>query len=58
MIAASGPWRSSGDWWTEDSYDKDEWDLEIRAELTNQHGVYRVYYDWTKKAWFVRGAFD
>ena len=32
MIAASGPWRSSGDWWTEDSYAKDEWDLEIQFD--------------------------
>jgi len=62
VIAASGPWRSSGDWWTEDSYDKDEWDLEIQSkskeERGKQRGVYRLYYDWTKKTWFVRGTFD
>jgi len=62
VIAASGPWRSSGDWWREDFYDKDEWDLEIQShaktERGKQQGVYRVCYDWTKKAWFVRGAFD
>jgi len=62
VIAASGPWRSSGDWWREDFYDKDEWDLEIQSnaktERRKQQGVYRVCYDWTKKAWFVRGAFD
>ncbi|MGA2076634.1 MAG: hypothetical protein ABSH52_24365 [Terriglobia bacterium] len=62
VISASGPWRSSGDWWRQDSYDKDEWDLEIRSnsnvERGRQHGVYRLCYDWTKKVWFVRGAFD
>jgi len=62
VISASGPWRSSGDWWREDSYDKDEWDLEIQSnskeERGKQHGVYRLCYDWTKKVWFVRGAFD
>jgi len=29
VVAASGPWRSSGDWWQEDGWHQDEWDLEI-----------------------------
>jgi protein ImuB len=29
VIAASGPWRSSGEWWQEDGWDYDEWDLAI-----------------------------
>jgi protein ImuB len=29
VIAASGPWRSSGEWWQEDGWDHDEWDLAI-----------------------------
>jgi hypothetical protein len=29
VIAASGPWRSTGDWWQEDAWHQDEWDLEI-----------------------------
>jgi len=35
VVAASGPWRTSGDWWREDRWgdgpwQHDEWDLEIR----------------------------
>jgi protein ImuB len=30
VITASGPWRTSGDWWREDAWQQDEWDLEIR----------------------------
>jgi protein ImuB len=30
VIAASGPWRTSGDWWREDTWQQDEWDLELR----------------------------
>jgi protein ImuB len=30
VVAASGPWRTSGDWWQEDRWQQDEWDLEIR----------------------------
>jgi protein ImuB len=29
VVAVSGPWRSSGDWWQEDAWHQDEWDLEI-----------------------------
>jgi protein ImuB len=29
VVASSGPWRSSGDWWQEDPWHQDEWDLEI-----------------------------
>jgi protein ImuB len=29
VVRASGPWRSSGDWWREDDWQNDEWDLEI-----------------------------
>jgi protein ImuB len=30
VVTASGPWRTSGDWWREDGWQQDEWDLEIR----------------------------
>ena len=32
VIAVSGPWRTSGDWWREDTWQHDEWDLELRFE--------------------------
>src|SRR6202163_695773 len=29
VVAASGPWRGSGNWWQEDAWNQEEWDLEI-----------------------------
>lgn len=29
VIAAAGPWRTSGDWWREEAWERDEWDVEI-----------------------------
>ncbi len=62
VVAASVPWRSSGDWWREDSYAKDEWDLEIQSNSKTKsgkpQGVYRVCYDCAKKGWYVWGTFD
>jgi len=33
VVAASGPWRSSGDWWREDGWGHDEWDIDVRFGL-------------------------
>ena len=71
VVAASGPWRSSGEWWQEDGWDQDEWDLAIDFGLSGaqralqkaasawlQNGVYHVYYDLPRRSWFVRGFYD
>jgi protein ImuB len=68
VLAASGPWRTSGDWWRENPWQQEEWDLEIdlhswmgRDSSANRHpdrGVYRFYYDTLRQRWFVRGIYD
>ena len=75
VIAASGPWRTSGDWWEERGWRQDEWDMEIRFNRSAAapsdssggkrasrrgvpDGIYRIYYDWTRHGWFVRGRYD
>jgi protein ImuB len=35
VLAASGPWRTSGDWWGKDRWQQDEWDLEIRFAFSS-----------------------
>ena len=35
VIAASGPWCSTGDWWQEDAWHQDEWDLEIEFSTSS-----------------------
>jgi protein ImuB len=34
VVAATGPWRTSGEWWREDAWEHDEWDIEVRFGLT------------------------
>jgi protein ImuB len=66
VVAASGPWRSSGDWWQEDAWNQDEWDVAIdfcafHEQMANpwpQYGLYRIYYDALCRDWFVRGLYD
>jgi protein ImuB len=61
VLAASGPWRTSGDWWTKNSWQQDEWDLEIHFAASTRgprHGLYRFAYDELRDIWLVRGVFD
>jgi protein ImuB len=70
IVAASGPWKTSGDWWREDTWQQDEWEVDIRFDssangrhermpnVRSQDGLYRIYYDWIRAAWFVRGRYD
>src|SRR3984957_5091459 len=69
ILATSGPWRTSGDWWREDTWQQDEWDVEIRFDSVSGHnerissprtqnGIYRIYYDSIRAAWFARGRYD
>jgi protein ImuB len=67
VLHASGPWRTSGDWW-EKPWQEDAWDLEIifpgeskpaqGSASGSTHGFYRFSYDGLREKWFVRGFFD
>jgi protein ImuB len=55
VIAAAGPWRSSGRWWAPDDtgWNRDEWDVELEAGI-----VYRLTRDRVTGQWAIEGAFD
>lgn len=68
VVAASGPWRTSGDWWQE-PWDQAEWDVEVQFSSTGYkkkflkepvrvRGLYLIYYDARQQGWFLRGAYD
>lgn len=61
VMAAAGPWKTSGEWWQENAWQQEEWDLEVTIRSgkgQREHGFYRVYYDAKCGAWFVRGMYD
>jgi protein ImuB len=69
VAAASGPWRTSGDWWQE-AWDQAEWDVEVHfsggapqktakpSQPANTRGLYLLYYDARQRGWFFRGTYD
>ena len=56
VVWCAGPWRSSGEWWTEQAWSREEWDVAVR----NEEGValYRVYRDEIGGKWWVEGSYD
>jgi protein ImuB len=53
IVQKAGPWRTSGDWWRPDSWDRDEYDLAL-----SDGALYRLYLDRAQKKWFVEGVYD
>jgi protein ImuB len=57
ITSASGPWNSSGDWWREDRWDREEWDVGIESRAKG-FGMYRIYRDVASGQWFAEGVYD
>ena len=52
IAVAAGPWRTSGDWWTNTAWNRDEWDVALANGV-----VYRIYRE-PDRGWFVEGSYD
>jgi len=48
----TGPWRTSGDWWTR-SWNRDEWDVGLSTGV-----AYRIFHDRDRGGWFVDAVAD
>jgi protein ImuB len=51
VIDLAGPWRTSGEWWTVDPWQRDEWDVAL-----SDGALYRLYC--SPGGWFVEGSYD
>jgi hypothetical protein len=56
VLAASGPWSSSGNWWNASAWTREEWDVVLKTPVGL--GLYRIYRDRLRQQWFVEGVFD
>ncbi|MDQ6665782.1 MAG: DNA polymerase Y family protein [Acidobacteriota bacterium] len=53
VIACAGPWRVSGDWWTSEPWNRDEWDVAL-----SDGALYRLHRDLQTNRWFAEGIYD
>ncbi len=67
VVQLGGPWRTTGDWWREDRWARDEWDVTVekRAEISPGKPtpsplqvIYRIYRELSSGSWFVEGMYD
>ncbi|HET6979457.1 MAG TPA: hypothetical protein VFI24_24200 [Pyrinomonadaceae bacterium] len=56
VVAVAGPWRTTGDWWRDDRWSRDEWDVAV--ERQGHQTLYRIYRDLATENWFVEGNYD
>jgi protein ImuB len=57
VVNLAGPWRTTGDWWREDRWARDEWDVSVESG-NKTSALYRIYRELNSKNWFVEGNYD
>jgi len=61
VMSVAGPWRTTGDWWREDRWARDEWDVAVESGNgidTRATALYRIYRELVSGSWFVEGSYD
>jgi len=53
VVHASGPWRTTGHWWSERRYALDHYDVQVE-----DGSVLRLAFDFVARAWQVDGLYD
>jgi len=53
----AGPWRVSGQWWSEANWCREEWDVRLlKADETER--VCRIAFDPRSRSWYLQGTYD
>jgi nucleotidyltransferase/DNA polymerase involved in DNA repair len=70
VLWTAGPWRSSGDWWTQQHssthisnediqvWDREEWDIALASEKSSGVVLYRIYRNIATGDWFADASYD
>lgn len=70
VLWSAGPWRSSGDWWTENAkeesaskdqacpWDREEWDVALANGNGGSVALYCIYRDLASGKWFADASYD
>jgi protein ImuB len=53
VLVAAGPYRSSGEWWSEEVFSRDYWDVHA-----SDGAVYRLHQERRSGSWFLDGYYD
>jgi protein ImuB len=53
VVRSAGPWKTSGEWWADTAWSREEWDVAL-----DDGGLYRIYQESQTLDWFVQGVYD
>jgi protein ImuB len=53
VVECAGPWKTSGEWWTDTAWMREEWDVAL-----DDGALYRIYEQPDKHDWYVHGVYD
>ena len=53
VVRSAGPWKTSGEWWAETAWSREEWDVAL-----DDGGLYRIYQESLTRHWYVHGIYD
>ena len=56
ILWAAGPWRTSGDWWEQEGWARDEWDIALQE--AGGITLYRLVRDLCSGQWLLEGNYD
>jgi protein ImuB len=52
----AGPWRVSGQWWSQANWCREEWDVRLATDSSER--VCRIAFDPRSRCWYVQGTYD
>lgn len=53
VLRWAGPWKTSGEWWANSAWSREEWDVAL-----DDGALYRIYQEAQSLEWFVHGVYD
>jgi protein ImuB len=56
IVWAAGPWQASGEWWSEQTWAREEWDIVV--DTGRGAALYRIFREPATGQWFVHGSYD
>jgi protein ImuB len=56
IVWSAGPWLASGEWWKEETWAREEWDIILQNETGT--ALYRLFRDASSGQWYVEGSYD
>src|SRR5581483_4241699 len=55
IIWTAGPWKTSGEWWSQTLWQREEWEIAVQNKGI---ALYRLFQDMNNGDWFLEGSYD